>query len=66
LATFQGVSMDHNINEYLAKVFRNETQDLQQGAGAPIKHSRDVVVEDQVARKFLVGKKYSLGLDEIV
>jgi hypothetical protein len=58
--------MDHNINEYLAKVFRNETQDLQQSAGAPIMHSRDVVVKDQIARKFLVEKKYSLGLDEIV
>ena len=66
MATFQGVSMEHNINEYLAKVFRNEIQDLQQSAGAPIKHPRDVVVEDYIARKFLVEKKYSLGLDEIV
>jgi hypothetical protein len=58
--------MDQNFNKYLAKVFRNETPDLKQGADSQIKDSIDKAVEDQIGRKFLIEQKYSLGLDEIV
>jgi len=58
--------MDHDINQYLAKVFRNESYDAKSSVNSQPNESSQKVVEDQIARKFLIEKKYSLGLDEII
>lgn len=57
--------MNHKLTKYLSDVFRNEVQE-KPFAGLKEHESKDASLRDPKLNHFLLDRKYTLRLDEII
>ncbi|WP_281776228.1 hypothetical protein [Polynucleobacter sp. KF022] len=57
--------MNHQLTKYLSDVFRNEVQE-KSSMGSKEHESKDTSIRDPKINHFLLDRKYTLRLDEII